>query len=71
MEIGLEPRDSFGNSLEGVTSGPLPPFHVCPMCQNKVLDQRPPRGNPRVYCSPKCRTRAWRVRKELRWKKPK
>lgn len=37
----------------------------CPVCQKPVINT--PGGQPRVYCSPACRTKAYRRRKAVDW----
>ncbi|MFD9910291.1 MerR family transcriptional regulator [Streptomyces sp. NPDC059063] len=46
---------------ESVGVGPERDEKLCPGCRAPVT--RPPRGRPRMYCSPACRQRAYRARR--------
>ncbi|WP_049773347.1 hypothetical protein [Segniliparus rotundus] len=39
----------------------------CASCSARLPDSESARGRPRRFCSPKCRTRAWRERDGLPW----
>ncbi len=63
---GSKAKGSLDSLPKGVTRDSRPLSHLCPVCGDKVEDLKVPRGNPQIYCSPMCRTRAWRFRKETK-----